>query len=479
MKTKPLLHYLPLVLCLACEPAPALEKTTAKPNIVFILADDMGYGDPGCCNPESKIPTPNIDRLAAEGMRFTDAHAPGSVCVPSRYGLLTGRFPFRRGLGKGNRAAGLGGRMTIASLLKKNGYVTAMVGKWHLGFDGPRNRDWSRPLTGGPVDCGFDTYFGIPASLDIPPYYYIRDRAPVAPPTEKIGPSGTQGWTRIQGAFWRAGGVAPGFRHQEVLPRFGKEAAACIDRRAKAGDGKPFFLYVAFTAPHTPWLPLQRYRGKSGADMYGDFVVQVDHTVGRILEALDRNRLTGNTLVFFSSDNGPVWYPHDVRRLGHGSVGPLRGMKGDAWEGGHRMPFLARWPGRIEARSISHQTISFVDMMATFAAIVGDTLPEGAGQDSVDILPALLGKAKGPLRKATIFKQNATAIRVGKWKLITHLGSGGFSKPSHIKPDQHGPKGQLYNLGEDLGETNNLWSREPEIVDRLSKMLRELKKGSN
>ena len=469
-----------LVTTSAARPTDAGEsngKTNEKPNIVFILADDMGYGDPGCYNPESKAPTPYIDRLAREGMRFTDAHAPAAVCVPSRYGLLTGRYPFRETLDWRHRAVISPDRPTIASLLKKNGYATAMVGKWHQGFDNGPNHDGSR-LTGGPVDRGFDSYFGIPASLDIPPYYYIRDRKPLAPPTERVGDSNTRGWTRIQGAFWRAGGVAPGFKHEEVLPRFGKEAVATIDRLARATSERPFFLYVAFTAPHTPWLPLERFRGKSGADMYGDFVAQVDDTVGQILGALDRNGLKGSTLVFFSSDNGPVWYPDDVERFGHRSTGPLRGMKGDAWEGGHRVPFIARWPGKISPGSTSDRTICFVDLMATFAAIAGETLPGDAGLDSVDFLPVLLGKAKGPVREVTVLKQNASVLREGKWKLITHLGSGGFSKPRRPRAKPGEPAGQLYDLEKDPGETDNLWAKRPRIVERLQERLTALTEGA-
>ncbi len=388
---------------------PAIERF---PNVVIILADDMGYGDPTCYNASSKTPTPNIDRLAAGGMRFTDAHAPGSVCVPSRYGLLTGRYPMRADLRPGKRACIAEGRMTIASLLRQNGYGTAMVGKWHLGFDGGPDHDWSQPLRGGPLDRGFDTYFGIPVSLDIPPYYYIKDRRPVAPPTLRIEASHTDGWTKIQGAFWRAGGIAPGFDHQQVLPRFGREAVAVIDLQVRGAD--PLFLYVALTAPHTPWLPLPKYRGKSQADIYGDFVVQVDDTVGQILAALDRNNLSDNTLIFFSSDNGPVWYHADERKFGHHSTGPMRGMKGDAWEGGHRVPFIARWPHRIPAGTTSNQTLCFTDMMATFAAVVDVALPAGAGEDSYNMLPVLLGEQfDSPIREATIHKQSASAIRAG------------------------------------------------------------------
>ncbi len=422
---------------------PAGGAPPEKPHIVFILADDMGYGDAGCYNPDSKTPMPNIDRLAADGMRFTDAHAPGALCVPSRYGLLTGRYPMRTTLRPARQPCIAEGRMTIAS----------------------------QPLTGGPVDRGFDTFFGIPASLDIPPYYFIRNRTPVAPPTDTIQANRTEGWSPIQGAFWRAGGVAPGFEHQQVLPILGREAERVIDQLS--GEDEPFFLYLALTAPHTPWLPAPEFRGRSGAGLYGDFVAQVDDTVGRILDAIDRNGLRDDTLIFFSSDNGPVWYDVDEKRFGHQAVGPLRGMKADAWEGGHRVPLVARWPGRIPAAATSRQTLCFTDMMATFAAIVGGTLATNAGEDSFDMLPALRGeKLDAPIREATVHKQAGTAIRAGRWKLITHLGSGGFSTPRKLDAEIGGPMGQLYDLEADPGETRNRWSDKPEIVARLTDLLR-------
>jgi len=464
-----------LVLLVSWSPVTAEAKPESQPNIVLILADDLGYGDLGCYNAESKIATPNLDRLAAQGLRFTDAHAPGSLCVPSRYGLLTGRYPFRGNLDWRRKAVIDDDRLTLASLLQQNGYATAMVGKWHLGFDGGPDYDWSKPLEGGPVDRGFDSFFGMPASLDIPPYYYIRDDRPVAPPTEKIGDNHSKDWTSIQGAFWRGGGIAPGFKHKEVLPRFTEEAVKYVDSRGEGDATRPFFLYVALTAPHTPWLPLEKFEDKSEAAMYGDFAMQVDATVGKILDALEANELSKDTLVIFTSDNGPVWYPQDVERFDHSSVGPLRGMKADAWEGGHRMPLIVRWPEKVEPATTTDQTFSFVDFMATFAAIAGTDLPEGAGEDSLNMLPVLLGQATSPVRTVTVFKQGATTIRDGDWKLIDHLGSGGFSQPRREKPEPRGPTGQLYNLKEDLGETNNRWQSKPEIVDRLRGKLKDLK----
>ena len=440
------------------------------PDIVLVLADDLGYGDPRCFDPRSRIPTPHIDRLAREGMRFTDAHAPGAWCVPSRYGLMTGCYPCRPRRFHPNEAPVIEpGQLTLASFLRQQGYATAMVGKWHLGFEGGPGTDGG-DLRGGPVDRGFDRFFGIHASLDIPPYYYIRDRTPLAPPTGTVEASGTEGWTDIQGAFWRAGAIAPGFEHAEVLPRFGREAAACIDELAADGD-TPFFLYLALAAPHTPWLPDGSFRGLSGADLYGDFVAQVDDTVGELLAALERAGRAERTLFLFTSDNGPVWYPADVQRTGHRSAGPFRGMKSDAWEGGHRMPFAVRWPGRVEAGSVSDRTLCFTDLLATIADLVGAPLPPGAGRDSHSFLPVLLDPTAATTRDSTVLKADASVIRQGDWKLITHLGSGGFSRPRRVEPTPDGPRGQLYDLAADPGETTNLWSDRPDVVARLTALL--------
>ena len=439
------------------------------PNIVIILVDDMGYGDPGCYNANSRIPTPHIDSLAREGMRFTDAHSAGPLCHPSRYGLLTGQHPFRTNVSVWRRQPLIKeGQTTIASLLNTQGYDTAMVGKWHLGF---KEGGYDKPLPGGPVDRGFDSFFGIRASTDIPPYFYIRDRQAVLPPTDHIEANDSEGWSPIQGAFWRAGGIAPDLKLKDVLPRFTEEAIKVIDSHAKANTTRPLMLYLAYPAPHTPWLPSPAFRERSQAGMYGDFLVMVDAMIGRVLHAMDRAAMTDNTLVIFSSDNGPVWYAADVTRFGHDSSGGLRGMKGDAWENGHRMPFIVRWPGRVQAGSVSHQTICFTDMLATFASIVDADLPADAGPDSFNILPVLLGEQpedraiRGPV---IIGSANGTmTIRSGPWKLITALGSGGFSKPSRIQPAPGAPTGQLYNLAEDRGETNNLYLRRPEVVKRL------------
>lgn len=464
------MNYSPTLLFLIL--AVALDATAGKPNILLILADDMGYGDPRCYNSQSKIATPSIDRLARDGMRFTDAHAPGPLCHPSRYGLMTGRYPFRTDITRWPKQPLIeAGQMTIASLLKSQGYRTAMVGKWHVGF---REEGYDQPLRGGPADCGFDSFFGLRASTDIPPYFFIQGDRAEAPPTAHIAEHHSEGWSPTQGAFWREGGIAPGLDLKDVLPRLTEEACKVIDTHASSNGNtrRPLMLYLAFTAPHTPWLPAAEFAGKSGAGMYGDFVMMVDAQIGRVLAALEKADLTQDTLVVFTSDNGPMWLPANVARFGHDAAGGLRGMKGDAWEAGHRMPFIVRWPGRVKAGSVSDQTICFTDLLATFAEICRAKLPAGAGPDSFSFLPVLEGRQPKdkPIRSPIVMQagsSSAMIIRSGDWKLINQLGSGGFSQPKTIKPEPGGPAGQLYDLRNDLAETNNLYLKHPEIVARL------------
>ncbi len=464
----PRLGCLLLALSMAAMAGPA--AAAGPPHIVVILVDDMGYGDLRAYNPHSKVPTPHIDRLAAEGMRFTDAHAPGPLCHPSRYGLLTGRYPFRTDVSRWpTRPLIEEGQVTLPSMLRGAGYATAMVGKWHLGFveDG-----YTKPLRGGPVDRGFDSFFGIRASTDIPPYFYIRGDRAVAPPTGRIDASASAGWSPIQGAFWRAGGIAPDFRLSDVLPRLTDEAIAVIEKRR--GARKPLMLYLAYPAPHTPWLPSPAFTGKSGAGLYGDFLMMVDHEIGRVIAALTSAGMLDGTLLVFASDNGPVWYPADTARFGHDAAGGLRGMKADAWEAGHRMPFIVRWPGTAGAGSVCGQTISFTDVLATVADVVGEDLPAGAGPDSFSFLPALKG---GTFRRAPIVMQSGggfMTIRSGRWKLIEGLGSGGFSEPARIKAGPGDPLGQLYDLAADPAETTNRFAGEPELVERLRAEMRRI-----
>ena len=348
-----------------------------------------------------------------------------------------------------------------------------MVGKWHLGFDGGPNYDYFKPLVGGPIDRGFDFYFGMPHSLDIVPYYYISGRKAVIAPTGTVGPRNTEGWSRIQGEFWRGGPIASNFKHEEVLPRFTMESVKYIEERK--GNEQPFFLYVALPAPHTPWLPTKKFRGKTN-NMYSDFVAMVDDTVGQVLSALDRTQLSKNTLVIFTSDNGPVWYNTDTERFGHSATTPLRGMKADAWEAGHRMPFIVRWPGKVKANTISDALICQTDMMAIFAALTGRGLADNEGEDSEDFLPVLLGQRETARQQLiTGTKPTHMAVRQGQLKYIPSLGSGGFSNPRRVQPVPKGPRGQLYNLAEDIGEANNLWLDESELVESFEKQIAKQK----
>ncbi len=443
-----------------------------KPNVVIILTDDMGYGDPGCYNPESKIPTPHIDGLAREGMRFTDAHAPGPLCHVSRYGLITGRYPFRKKIQWKNNAVIDEGRMTIASLLHGAGYDTAMVGKWHLGFF--EDEKFEGPLRGGPADRGFDTYFGIRASTDIPPYFYIRGTKAVTPPSGYIEANNTPGWTAIQGAFSREGGIAPDLKLEEVMPRFTEEAISVIRDHGAGDSGNPLMLYLAYPAPHTPWLPTEAFRGGSEAGSYGDFVHMVDHQIGEVMKALDQAGMADETLLIFTADNGPVWYEADVEKYGHDSSGGLRGMKADAWENGHRMPFIVRWPGRVKAGAVSDDTICFTDIFATLAEITDSVVPEGQAPDSESFLSVLNGSqeegtpVRGPI--ALQAGRGHFMIRSGNWKLITGPESGGFSKIDKAVAKSL-PQRQLYHLGEDVGETHNLQAEFPDKVKELEAAL--------
>lgn len=461
------------------------SRAAEKPNIVFILADDMGYGDLKAFNPESRIPTPHLDELARSGICLTDAHSGGSTCKPSRYALLTGRFAARKNNFNDNFPIIAEDRATVASMLRNNGYRTAMVGKWHLGFDRKAKRsqdgskrldfDYSLPLTGGPADRGFDFFFGMHASLDIQPYFYIRNRGATKPASNTVEAStsvgGKEGWNRIQGAFWRAGKIAPDFKFEEVTPRFADEACGVIESHDK---NKPLFLYLALPSPHTPWLPAKKFLGKSGVGMYGDFVMTVDGIVGQVLASLNKVGMSQNTLVMFSSDNGPVWYQKDVEKFGHRSVGPLRGIKGSAWEGGHRVPFIARWPDQIPAGSRNDRTIAFADIFATAAEAAGQkTIGKGAGEDSVSFLPTLLFPDQKQEPRTPILHAGQV-IRDGDWKLINTKGSRGFgadrSKTYSIA---------LYNLKDDLSEQNNLASAMPEKVERLRKKLSHVMEGSD
>ena len=451
--------------------------TTRPPNLVYILADDMGYGDLSCLNPGSRIHTACLDRLASGGMAFTDAHASSAVCTPSRYSLLTGRYNWRSILKKGVTFGYDGpvieaGRLTVASFLKRHGYATGCFGKWHLGWDWPKRADgsvdYSRSIGNGPLSFGFDTFFGISASLDMPPYVYVRDNIPTAVPDRDI-PGTPQGL-----GFYRAGPIAPDFRHEDVLPRLTREAVDFIDSRSR--NNAPFFLYFPLPAPHTPILPLPEFQGRSGATAYGDFCLQVDDTVGRILAALEKNGAADNTIVIFAADNGcsPMADFAALARCGHYPSHHFRGHKADIYEGGHRIPLLVRWADRIRAGAVTDETVCLGDLLATMADVLGDKLPDNAGEDSVSNLPVWLGQPlSGPLREATVHTSmdGSLSIRQGRWKLELCPGSGGWSYPRPGAECAGLPPTQLYDLGADIGEHCNRAAADPEVETRLRALL--------
>ncbi len=466
-----------IVFCLfsACEKREIEEKKL--PNIVFIMADDLGYGDLGSYNADSKIPTPNIDTLAARGMMFLDAHSPDAWCTPSRYGLMTGTYPARTKMDWRDRSIIGNNQETLATLLKRNGYNTAIVGKWHLGFD---NFNWENPrniqiLAGGPTQKGFDYFFGMHASLDIPPYFFIENGQVVEKATAVVEDNYSEEATStISGAFWRGGAAAPSFKHNQVLDKFESKAVEYIEEQSKSES--PFFLYFPLTAPHTPWLPKEDFIGKSEAGEYGDFVVQVDQLVGNILATLKRKKITENTLVIFTSDNGPVWFERDIEKFDHDSKLGLKGMKIDRWEGGSRVPFIVSWSGHVPKGIQSNQLLCFTDMMATFAYLVGDTTFDKNAYDSYNLLPAMLNENFiEPIRKELLVGNKV--YRQGDLKLIEGSGLGGLSKsfdPDSIYLSEEDNQGELYDLSTDVYEENNLYLSRPELVNQLRLGKKEL-----
>lgn len=466
---------------------PSVKK---KPNIIFIMADDMGYGDVTCYNPDSKIPTPNMDLLAKQGIRFTDAHSPDAVCSPTRYGVLTGRYCWRTWLKKHalvgySRPLIEPGRMTVASMAKEHGYKTACIGKWHMGltwqykagmevnlqgkaelpFDDiiemGEKVDFTKPLKDGPIDHGFDYFFGTAGcSTTDPPYVFIENNRTLGIPNVM----------RPDKYICDAGHMVPDWDPTRVDTQLVQKAVEFVEEN----QNNPFFLYLPLSSPHAPHLPPEFLKGKSGISPRADMVLWVDWSVGEIMYTLDRLHLADNTLLIVTSDNGPL-----PSRKGHKSAGNWRGYKSHIWEGGHRVPFIARWPRKTKANTTSDETICLIDLMASCAAIVGAKLPNNAGEDSYNILPALLGKKyHKPIRKAIVLHScfGVFAIRQGRWKLILGTkGSGGWVKPSGTGP-KPGVPGQLYNLANDPYEKNDLWDERPETVERLTKLLEKYKK---
>ena len=482
------------------------QNKNALPNIVYILADDLGFGDVGIYNTTAKVNTPNIDRLAKQGMRFTDAHTTSSVCTPSRYSILTGRYPWRSRLPVGvlrgySRSLIEEGLPTVAGLLKARSYRTAVIGKWHLGLDwvpkdafkdslnpafnknnlygitnemNPAQIDFTRPPVNGPRTVGFDYSYVLPASLDMPPYCYLENDRLTEPLTGYT--PGNKLETGYTGPFWRAGLMTSSFDFYNVLPDFTSKATHFI--RQQAGAENPFFLYFPMPAPHTPWVPGVAFKGKSAAGEYGDYIEEVDDAVGKLLQTLDSMGLSKNTMVIFTSDNGPYWREDFVRKFIHKAAGEFRGMKGDAFEGGHRVPFIVRYPGYVKAATISNATTTLANLMATCADLTGNTAATFTTEDSYSILPILYGRSTevaGQPAIVNISSKGHYNIRKGQWKLITSLGSGGFTVPAKIEAGAGQPTGQLYNLENDIHEANDLYKQYPEKVKELSGLLEEIR----
>ncbi len=483
----------------------AADEQPDRPNIVFILADDLGYGDVGCYNPECKIPTPNIDRLAREGMRFTDAHSPSTVCTPGRYSLLTGRMAFRipyRGV-----FAGAGGpclikeeQLTLPQMLRNQGYVTAMTGKWHVGLtffdtagrritkedvEGVKMIDYSRPIPDGPIHRGFDRFFGTACcpTTDFLYAFIDGDRIPV-PPTGMLDKSNLP---KHPYAFDnRAGMIAPGYDLEEVDMVFLKKSQEFLEEHARSQPKKPFFLLHSTQAVHLPSFASKQFQGSTKAGPHGDFIHELDFIVGELMKTLERLGMADNTVVMFSSDNGPETTSviHMRADYGHDGARPWRGMKRDQWDGGHRVPFIVRWPGKIAAGGTSDQTVCLTDVMATCAAMSGAVLPASSAEDSFDLLPVLLGNENAaPARPYTLHQtiSLALAIRKGPWKYLDHRGSGGNNydqgelKRFALADTAPDAPGQLYNLDTDPRETDNLYFKHPEIVNELKSLLENSK----
>jgi arylsulfatase A-like enzyme len=459
-----------------------------KPNIIVILADDMGVGDVKLLGgATSKIPTPHIDQLARDGMRFTDAHSTSSVCTPTRYSILTGRYNWRSSLKSGvlygfSPPLIAEDRPTVARLLKDEGYATACIGKWHLGMRMPTtdgkpaaakntNVDWKGTIQDGPLSTGFDHFFGISASLDMPPYIWICDDRFV-------------GECTVTKAFLRRGPAQADFEAVDVLGAITTKSVEWIG----ANQDKPMFLYVPLASPHTPIVPSREWKGKSGLGPYADFVMETDHAVGEIVKAVDAAGLADNTLIIVTADNGcsPAAQGgmKTIRFRGatrepvqpemHYPSSAYRGAKSDLFEGGHRVPFIARWKGTVPAGTTCDQTVCQVDLYATCADLLGKKLADHEAPDSVSLLPALEGKADSPLREATVHHSidGAFAIRKGPWKLLLCPDSGGWSEPNKKNAAKQKRTGfQLYDLSSDPDETVNVQAEHPKKVAELKALL--------
>ena len=464
------------------------------PNIVILYADDLGYGDLGCYNAESKIPTPHLDRLALEGMRFTDAHSSSGICTPSRYALLTGRHHWRKFHEIVNAfcpSKFAADRLTMPEMLKQRGYKTACIGKWHLGWDwnaikkpGAKPQrgkgfaadqfDWSKPIPDGPLAHGFDHYFGDDVP-NFPPYTWIEDDHVLMAPTAPYVPNPKP---REGVAEGRPGPMVEGWRQDAVMPELTRRAVEYV--HAQKDSSQPFFLYFPFTSPHAPIVPEQSYVGSSEAGPYGDFVTQSDASVGAVLAALDAAGIADDTLVVFSSDNGPEAYAYArMKRFAHQSPGELRGLKRDVWEGGHRVPMIVRWPAVMGSNQTSDALIGQVDLMATLASLVGFELPEDQAHDSFNMMSLWRGETDR-IRDFMVHNTYAKkwGIRRGKWALLNQKDGTHNRTPKWVLDsyEQNNKNVMLCDLEQDVGQRVNLAGQHPEVVAELRALLKEVRK---
>jgi len=495
-----------LFLFLSCLAFSALSSVAKQPNILILYADDLGFGDLGCYHPKSKIPTPHLDQLAKEGMRFTDGHSSSGICTPSRYALLTGRHHWRDFHGIVNafgESVFKPERLTLPEMLKEKGYATAVIGKWHLGWDwnsikkpgaepetikqgkrrkkqfGPEGFDWNKRISDGPLAHGFDYYFG-DTVINFPPYCWIENEKVVTPPdaimdTSKFKPIKEGNWE------FRPGPMITGWDPYENIPMTTEKGVNYIKEQAKSQ--KPFFLYFAYPSPHAPIIPNDEFDGKSQAGPYGDLVNETDDSVGQLLKALADSGQAGNTIVIFTADNGPEHYAYARdQKYDHWSAHPLRGLKRDIYEGGHHVPFIVKYPGVTKAGSVNGALVSQIDLMATIASVVGFELPEkNAAEDSHDLLPLLKGEVKS-VRSTHIHNTSSGryAIREGDWVLVD-TKSGYVSRrdknweKKHGYPEEESPEAKLFNLKDDLGQRNNLADQHPEKVKKMRTLLKKIR----
>lgn len=501
-RVKPNLIFYLLIVGYLFNGCQSAEELDTPPNIVYILADDLGYGDLSFLNADSRIQTPELDQLAAAGLHFTDAHSGSAVCTPTRYGILTGRYAWRTPLKQGvlwpyDPPLIQPERLTVAEFLKDQGYATACIGKWHLGWDWQLNHggyardsiqgfgfdragrlrieqsvDFTKTVDNGPISHGFDYYFGDDVP-NFPPYTFIENDRLLAFPDQ----------VKPDTMFGNPGKMSAGWDLEGVMPAITRKAVEYIAEKGPNSKQKPFFLYFTLTAPHTPIAPADEFKGSSQAGAYGDYVQQVDWTVGQIMEALKTAQISENTLVIFTSDNGSparegvnmAGAVSSVLQYGHHPSYHFRGTKADIWEGGHRVPFIVHWPDQVAAGNLSDQTICHTDFLATCAAILGQSLPDHTAEDSYDLLPLFLDPGmEQAIREATVHHSgNGTfAIRKGKWKLILDAGSGGWSHPKNDQALKDGlPPVQLYQMDTDFGEQHNVEAEYPEVVQELKELL--------